>query len=42
MELCVSVHIIFDDAFETHNDSKQRVLNSWVRQFIDVMPEALG
>lgn len=42
VELYVSVHIIFDDAFETNSKSKQRVLNSWVRQFIEVMPEALG
>ncbi|KAL8625484.1 hypothetical protein ACOMHN_018629 [Nucella lapillus] len=36
------IHIIFDDAFETESKSKQRVLNSWVRQFIEVMPEAMG
>ncbi|XP_076465689.1 uncharacterized protein LOC143297300 [Babylonia areolata] len=36
------IHIIFDDAFETDAKSKQRVLNSWVKQFIEVMPEAIG
>ncbi|XP_070177240.1 uncharacterized protein [Littorina saxatilis] len=36
------IHIIFDDAFEKDPKTKQKVLNAWVRQFIEVMPEAMG
>ncbi|XP_046559999.1 uncharacterized protein LOC124269013 [Haliotis rubra] len=34
------IHIIFDDAFLTDSDSKQRVVNSYVQQLLDVLPQA--
>ncbi|ESO87528.1 hypothetical protein LOTGIDRAFT_235019 [Lottia gigantea] len=34
------IHIIFDDAFETDEKTKQRMMNGYVRQLIQVMPMA--
>ncbi|XP_046354674.2 uncharacterized protein LOC124134078 [Haliotis rufescens] len=34
------IHIIFDDAFMTHPESKQRVVNSYVQQLLDILPQA--
>ncbi|CAC5410040.1 CHS1 [Mytilus coruscus] len=34
------IHIIFDDAFETDNISRQRLPNEWVKQLVECMEEA--
>ncbi|KAL5005076.1 hypothetical protein ScPMuIL_018532 [Solemya velum] len=36
----LSIQIMFDDAFQTDEDTKQRVVNSWVRQFVECVEEA--
>ncbi|XP_050402194.2 chitin synthase chs-2 [Patella vulgata] len=45
IQLCKSLfrtlfHIIFDDAFQTDEKTKQRVVNSYVEQLIEIMPQA--